>query len=29
MGHPKYEITDGTIEFDGELINEMKADEKG
>ena len=28
MGHPKYEITDGTIEFDGELINEMKADER-
>lgn len=28
MGHPKYEITDGTIEFAGELINELKADER-
>jgi len=28
MGHPKYEIVDGTIEFDGELINDLKADER-
>ncbi len=28
MGHPKYEIKEGTIEFHGELINEMKADER-
>lgn len=28
MGHPKYEIVDGEIEFDGELINDLKADKR-
>ena len=28
MGHPKYEITHGTIEFDGEIINDLKADKR-
>ncbi|HEY8362134.1 MAG TPA: Fe-S cluster assembly ATPase SufC [Tissierellaceae bacterium] len=28
MGHPKYKIVDGTIEFDGEIINDLKADER-
>lgn len=28
MGHPSYEITQGGIQFDGEIINEMKADER-
>lgn len=28
MGHPKYEITDGKIEFDGELINDLETDER-
>ncbi len=28
MGHPRYEITDGTIEFNGEVINEMPADKR-
>ncbi|WP_425448085.1 Fe-S cluster assembly ATPase SufC [Dethiothermospora halolimnae] len=29
MGHPKYKTVDGEIEFDGENINELKADERG
>jgi Fe-S cluster assembly ATP-binding protein len=28
MGHPKYEITQGTIDFDGQLINDLKANER-
>lgn len=28
MGHPKYEITDGVMTFEGEVINELKADER-
>lgn len=28
MGHPKYSISDGNINFDGENINELKADER-
>lgn len=28
MGHPKYKIVDGTIEFNGEIINNLKADER-
>lgn len=28
MGHPKYEIVDGEIVFEGEAINELKADER-
>ncbi len=28
MGHPKYEVVDGEIEFDGELINDLKADKR-
>lgn len=28
MGHPKYEILDGTIEFDGEIINDIKPDDR-
>lgn len=28
MGHPKYEITDGTIEFCGEIINDLKPDKR-
>jgi Fe-S cluster assembly ATP-binding protein len=28
MGHPKYEVTEGEIYFEGELINEMKTDER-
>ena len=28
MGHPKYEILDGTIEFNGEIINDLKTDER-
>ncbi len=28
MGHPKYEITGGEIEFEGELINNLKADKR-
>jgi Fe-S cluster assembly ATP-binding protein len=28
MGHPKYEITDGTINFENEEINNLKADER-
>jgi Fe-S cluster assembly ATP-binding protein len=28
MGHPKYEITDGEIVFEGEVINELKANER-
>lgn len=28
MGHPKYKIVDGIIEFDGEIINDLKADER-
>lgn len=28
MGHPKYEIVDGEIEFDEELINDLKADKR-
>lgn len=29
MGHPRYKVEDGTIDFDGEAINELKADERG
>lgn len=28
MGHPKYDITNGEIIFDDELINELRADER-
>lgn len=28
MGHPKYEIKGGEIEFEGELINNLKADKR-
>src|SRR5690554_6699768 len=28
MGHPKYEITEGDIIFNGELINDLRADER-
>ena len=28
MGHPKYTISEGSIEFNGENINELKADER-
>ena len=28
MGHPEYSITNGTVEFEGEVINDMKADER-
>lgn len=28
MGHPKYKITDGELNFQGENINELKADER-
>lgn len=28
MGHPKYEITDGEINFEGEVINDLKANER-
>lgn len=28
MGHPKYEIMDGKIEFEGEIINDFKTDER-
>jgi Fe-S cluster assembly ATP-binding protein len=28
MGHPAYEITEGTIRFDGEDLTEMEADER-
>lgn len=28
MGHPKYHISEGAIHFEGELINEMKTDER-
>lgn len=28
MGHPKYTVMDGTIEFDGEIVNDLKADER-
>ncbi|WP_027633315.1 Fe-S cluster assembly ATPase SufC [Clostridium hydrogeniformans] len=28
MSHPKYSITEGTIEFEGEVINELQADER-
>ncbi|CAM4267431.1 MULTISPECIES: Fe-S cluster assembly ATPase SufC [Listeria] len=28
MGHPKYEVTQGTIEFDGEDVLEMEVDER-
>lgn len=28
MGHPKYEISKGTISFKGEVINDLKADER-
>lgn len=28
MGHPKYELTDGAIEFQGQLLNDLKTDER-
>ena len=28
MGHPKYEITEGTVEFDGQDITELEVDER-
>lgn len=28
MGHPDYEIVDGNMEFDGEIINELAADKR-
>src|SRR5699024_7033991 len=28
MGHPDYEIADGNIEFEGEIINDLKADDR-
>ena len=28
MGHPKYEISDGEIIFEDELINDLRADER-
>ena len=28
MGDPNYEIIDGTITFDGKLLNELKVDER-
>lgn len=28
MGHPSYEITDGEIEFEGQIINDLKTDER-
>jgi Fe-S cluster assembly ATP-binding protein len=28
MGHPKYEVTDGEMIFEGEVINELKANER-
>lgn len=28
MGHPKYEIIDGEIEFEGELINDLASDKR-
>lgn len=28
MGHPKYQITNGTISFKGKVINDLKADER-
>ena len=28
MGHPKYEVTEGTITFDGEDVLEMEVDER-
>ena len=28
MGHPKYEVTDGEMYFEGELINQLKANER-
>ncbi|MSU00482.1 Fe-S cluster assembly ATPase SufC [Tissierella pigra] len=28
MGHPQYEIIDGNIEFDGEIINDLKVDKR-
>lgn len=28
MGHPKYEITEGEIIFEGEIINDLKANER-
>ena len=29
MGHPRYEVIDGEMEFDGEVINELGGDERG
>ncbi|MCM3787117.1 Fe-S cluster assembly ATPase SufC [Domibacillus indicus] len=29
MGHPKYEVTEGSITFDGEDVLEMEVDERG
>ena len=28
MGHPEYQITDGEIEFEGEIVNDLRADER-
>ncbi|NLM69693.1 MAG: Fe-S cluster assembly ATPase SufC [Firmicutes bacterium] len=28
LGHPKYEVTAGTIEFEGKLLNDLKPDER-
>lgn len=28
MGHPRYTVTDGTIEFDGNIINELTPDKR-
>src|SRR5690554_2100097 len=28
MGNPKYEITEGEIEFEGQIINDTKVDER-
>lgn len=28
MGHPRYEVTGGTMEFEGELLNDLKPDER-
>lgn len=28
MGHPKYELTEGNVEFEGEILNDLKTDER-
>jgi Fe-S cluster assembly ATP-binding protein len=28
LGHPKYQLTDGNVEFEGEILNDLKTDER-